>query len=395
MIKDFLFDPASAEETINNKRAKSDFEFLEKTTKPEYLVVRHMLEDWFSNYPDSGKYELKARFRQSQKNGFHSAFFELFLHELLMKLNSKVSLHKETKTDKTTLPDFHVVDSHSHESYVEATVVTGKSKGRQAEEERLGELIRNLNRLIISPNFGLALESRGYPRESTSAKNIANEINRLIENFDNEIILDLSINNDLDSLPKWCFNANGCVLIFEPLPISKSRRRSLQRDPILFHTRNVEFVDHHSPIRNAVTRKANRYGKLSLPFIVAINCLELVDDIDVMNALFGQEQFHVPIQPDRPITPEDIRFSRKRDGAWTNPIGPRYTRISGVLVAMNLWPWSINGSKICLYHNPWATMKYDSVLTTLNQASLSGELMQRVDGSTLADILELERYGTT
>jgi len=395
MSKVLLFDSISPEDTVENNTAKNDYEFLANTSKPEYIDVRRMLEDWFFRFPDLGKSDLKARFRSSNKIGFHSAFFELLLHELLLKLNTNVSLHKETKSDKSTLPDFFVVDSSSYESYVEATVITGKSKGKQAEEERLAELIRNLNRMIVSPNYWLALESQGYPSKSTSAKRIASAINKKLEDLDSDFILDSSIEHDFDSLPKWSFNANGCVLIFEPIPIGKTIKSTLEKRPIAFHSGSVEFVDHHSPIRNAVTRKANRYGKLSYPFIVAVNCLEFVDDIDVMNALFGQEQFHIPIQTGHKINPEDIGFSRKRDGAWTNPIGPRYTRISGVLIAMNLRPWSIKESKVCLYHNPWGTKAYDSVLTELNQSSLNGEKMQWFEGSSLADILEIESYNTT
>lgn len=385
-----LFDRQSIKEITVSNRPKTDYSILATATETEFIAIRNYLEDWYSRFPITGRNDLKARFKSPRKISFHSAFFELFLHELLIKLNAKVTLHKETETNKTTLPDFYVVDSISNESYVEATVVTGKSKNRQAEEERLKQLLINLNKMIFSTDFGLAVESQGYPRESISAKRIAAKINKNIELLDKDLIREIFLNKDFEELPKWRFDANGCVLIFEPIPMIQSRKGSASQGPIHIHTGSVEFVDHHSPLRKAITKKANRYGKLSYPFVVAINCLEPIDDIDVMNALFGQEQFHIPINPGKQISADDIVFSRKRNGALTNPIGPRYSRVSGILVATNLRPWSINESKLCLYHNPWRNQEYNSVLNSLNNATLKGEKMNWVEGQTLSDVLEIE-----
>ncbi len=387
-----LFDNKSLKEIIIGKSTRSDYDSLATSTITEYIAIRNMLEDWFTLFPSQGKKDLKGRFQSSNSISFQSAFFELILHELHLKLNAKVTLHKETETEKTTVPDFYIVDSNSCESYVEATVVTGKSKKRQAEEERLTELLKNLNRMIVSRDYWLALESQGFPKKPPSAKKIASELNKNIDSLEINNIKELFINKKYNKLPKWSFNANGCVLIFEPIPILDQRKSSSSPGPIVIHSGEVEFVDHRTPIRRAVTRKAKRYGKLSCPFVVAINCLEFVDEIDVMNALFGQEQFQVPINPNRKITEEDIVFSRIRNGAWTNPIGPRYSRISGVLVAINLRPWSIHDATICLYHNPWASQEYTSVLNNLNQSLLIGDKMRLFKGKSLSDILDIESY---
>ena len=118
----------------------------------------------------------------------------------------------------------------------------------------------------------------------------------------------------------------------------------------------------------------------------------MIDDIDILEALFGQEQFHVPVGLNREVTSEDIGFSRKRDGAWVGPMGSRYSRVSAVLIAVHLRPWSINDAVVRLYHNPRAEFEYKSVLTRLNQARLRDGVMRKIEGDSLADILELDSY---
>ena len=74
-----LFDSITPGSIKELKNPSSDYEYLARTSKTEYVVVRNMLEDWFSNFPASGKSDLKARFQSPNRIGFQSAFFELFL----------------------------------------------------------------------------------------------------------------------------------------------------------------------------------------------------------------------------------------------------------------------------------------------------------------------------
>ena len=67
MSKVFLFDSISTEDSIENNSVKGNYEFLANTSITEYIVIRNMMEDWFSRFPDMGKSDLKARFRSSKK----------------------------------------------------------------------------------------------------------------------------------------------------------------------------------------------------------------------------------------------------------------------------------------------------------------------------------------
>ena len=49
-------------------------------------------------------------------------------------------------------------------------------------------------------------------------------------------------------------------------------------------------IKDHVYIRNAIKEKSTRYGRLNLPFIIAVNVISIYyDDSAVMDALFGQE----------------------------------------------------------------------------------------------------------
>jgi hypothetical protein len=387
-----LFDDKPPEETIFRSYSRSSFDFLNRITDPKHVPLRDMLDDWFSRYPEEERNDLSARFRSSKEAAHVGAFFELLVHELHIKLGAEVHAHFAPSQAGPRTPDFFVTDPVTGSSYVEATVVTGKSKKRQAAEARLDDIVGTLNRLIESPNFWLSMERRGLPKAPANAKQVAQEINRNLAKLAQADETDLTTERDSDSFPIWSFDLEGCVLSFRPFPKGDFARGRSSMRPIALQSGEFETVDHRGPIRKAIVRKANRYGRLGLPFVVALNCIEMVDGIDIMEALFGQEQFHIPVGLDRELTAKDIGFSRKPDGAWTNPIGPRYSRVSAVLVATHLLPWSISEVVIRLYHNPWAELEYSSVLTRLNQARLHNGAMRKVEGDSLAHVLELDRY---
>ena len=56
--------------------------------------VRQVLEEWFSHYPVEAQSELRGRFRSSDNVQHRSTFFELFLHELFLRLRCRVELHQ-------------------------------------------------------------------------------------------------------------------------------------------------------------------------------------------------------------------------------------------------------------------------------------------------------------
>lgn len=80
---------------------------------------------------------------------------------------------------------------------------------------------------------------------------------------------------------------------------------------------------------------------------------------------------------------------RRPDGLWTGESGPRYTRVSGVLVADHVLSWTVDSSSIRYYSNPYATHPIGGRLRTLPHAVVRGDTYQWQDGRHPGDILEV------
>ena len=91
------------------------FSFLNRSAWPASEAVRNLLESFFGRYPSSESAELKCKFRAQ----FESAFFELFLHELLLRLGCEVVVHPNLHgTDnKTRFPRTSPVKAISFRTY--------------------------------------------------------------------------------------------------------------------------------------------------------------------------------------------------------------------------------------------------------------------------------------
>ena len=112
-----------------------------------------------------------------------------------------------------------------------------------------------------------------------------------------------------------------------------------------------------------------------------------VDRTDIVDALFGKEQWHYQFDQSGDIV--NSSSSRKRDGAWIRNSGFRNTRVSGVLAFHHASPSSLASTSICLYKNPGAAKSVPEELNCLPHAMVVGEQMEWVEGRSLGSILGL------
>jgi len=383
-----LFDEIEREGYKAAQYAESNFSYLNRTTRIEFDRIRHELEEWFSHYPASGQAELRARFRSDINSQQHAAFFELFLHELLVKLGCRVTLHPSA-TDGAKTPDFLAESSSGERFYIEATLATGKSAAEAGALARMNTVYDVLNRSVDSPNFFLWLVLEGAPATQPPAKKLASFVNARLAELDPDEITRLYESEGIDAVPRWHFEHEGWRIEFRPIPKKPEARGKPGVRPIGMQSFEIRWVDHRTAIRDAIIKKSGRYGVLDLPYIIAVNALEPIDEIDIMEALFGKEQFTVAFSQNEPLEPVRSEMSRLPDGAWTSPYGPRYTRVSGVLLATRLSSWNVPRANLRLYHNPWAQRVYSSVLTRLPQAIPQDDCMKRIDGESPRAILGL------
>lgn len=190
-----------------------------------------------------------------------------------------------------------------------------------------------------------------------------------------------------DALPRWYFRDQDWSIEFYPIPKRPEARGELGVRPIGAITTEVREIHTDLAIKTTLEEKAGYYGELDLPYVIAVDALTEfgIHTDDVMNALFGTERILIPRDS---TSGSGIKYQRALDGLWTSPNGPRYTRVSCVLIAV-VDTWDLPNAPACLYHNPWARYPYDSPLTSLPQAKAQDNEMKWLDGKRLGELLHL------
>lgn len=355
------------------------FSYLNRSGRSDVARVREIAEDWFSRYPNDHKEELRSRFQSSDDINFLSSFFELFLHELLFRFGYSVTVHPNLPSGSSKRPDFFVRSAREDGFYLEAVMALSKSAKQLAADRRLDVLYNTING-IESPNFFIGIKMKRAPDTPPPGGKIRAFLGKQLQCLDPDDYSNWTESGGFDCLPTWEFSHDGWHVEFFAIPKSKSLRGNTDVRPLSMQMpMEARFIDTRTPIRDAITQKAGRYGRFDCPFIVAVNALDpFVDDDDVMEALFGSEQVMFSVTDPTSST----RTLRAPDGAWISKTGPRNTRISAAMVCTSIYPWSVaRNNNTSLYHNPWARHPYRGQLNQLRHAKPAGNLMEWVEGA--------------
>jgi hypothetical protein len=362
------------------------FPYLNRSALPMFSATRQVIEAWFSRYPKSHASELRARLRSNDNIDCESAIFELMMHELLIKLDCEVVVHPEISGISRS-PDF-LVSSHGDETfYLEATLATLKPDKEVASEAMINQVFDAINRQVDSTKFFLDVEIQGSPHTQPNARKISIGINEWLAKLDPDEIGQAFEDEGLDGIPEWSTSHDGWFIRIRPIPKKRSKREQPAKSAIGVVGTGVRFVDHRTPLRKTLESKSSAYGVLEHPYIIAVNVLEHIDDIDIMEALFGKETWTVSFGEGVENSLPPPEMSRIPDGLWTRYGGPTNTRVSAVLIFIRLKVWDLFGAKVRLYHNPWAKKPYSSALTRLPQSVPDKYRMVPIGGSSLHEII--------
>jgi hypothetical protein len=382
-----LFDIIERTDSSPARYAEPVFQILNRSARAEAGRVRDNLEEWFARYPDSDKLRLQTSLRSDIDAQHRAAVFELFLHELLLRLNCQVTIHPPITTG-SKVPDFLVKSPTGECFYLEATLATGESKAEAAAQARINDFIDTLDRTVNSPKFFLWLSLEGAPATPPPVKQLAAFLNQHLSELDPDAIAALYNSGGIDAMPHWPFEHDGWQVEISPSP-KKPEAYGRPGRPIGAISRGFRVLKQHQVIRDAITAKAARYGALDRPYVIAVCAPQFTDDDDIMAALFGQGQYTYEIPEDPAVEMSPPQFSRARDGAWIGPDGPRYTRSSAVLLATHFSAWNVPRTGLRLYHNQWAQRPYAGALTRLTQFVPEGNHLRRIEGESLAVLLDL------
>lgn len=332
-----LFDDIPRPHTDPHDRHESAFAYLNRSGRPEAAFVRQLVENWLTRYPANHRGALISRLRSSIDDQHLSAFFELFVHELLLVRGHQILAIEPELSDTKKSPDFLVKAKEGHCLYLECALATGRSQSEVAAQKRLNQVRAAIDK-VNSPRHFLDLTVHGLPTETISSNTMIKKLRVWID--------DLPDDDSTMNAPSFTHNEHGATFIIKAFPRrNPGRAIGVQRFPL-----RQLAVD--GDLKSALKKKANRYGKLDHPYVVAVNALDLfARQDDAFDALFGSTCTVV----EQTAGKETFRESRNPDGIWHGPGGARHQGLSAVLSTERIDPWDFARRRGRLIRNPWAT----------------------------------------
>ena len=347
-----------------------DYEYLDRSSRPESCNVRFLLNHIYSQLPEQEKKDLHARITGRNPHNYNSAVFELLLFGIFKNAGCEVKIHPNLD-NSTSRPDFLIKTPDNNEFYLEAVLASEYDKQLIAAEKRKDVVLDSINK-IKSRDFHLGISTTGNPKTPPNGRKLRAVIDDWLSTLDPDDVIQRIDKYGNAAIPckQWCHE--GWEIEFQALPKQpKSRQEGERIIGVLF--KGARWSSSWRSMRDAVTRKGNHYGELNKPLLIAVNTeMFSLDKIDEMQALFGEEQF---IFKRNSSDPQPI-MERKPNGAWYGKSGIRYKRVSGVWFFENLNPWNITTIKNTIYFNPWAKLRLPKYLKSFSYASASKKIFK-------------------
>jgi len=379
-----LFDNNIKRNQIPKGRAESLFSFLNRSSQQPLQEIRCLLEAWFLRYPLEHQDDLKVRFCSDDDLNHQSAFFELYMNELLLKMDFEVDIHPEIEK-VSTHPEFLVYQNGSPFFYLECTLSVGAKEEVAAKKRE--DIVYNTLDKTHSPNFFLEIKIIKSSKTPPSGAKWRRILEAKLSVLDpDEIQIE---DKDLDSLPKWTLKDKGWEVDFIPIPKSKEVRGKPGIRPVGITWFGPLWVKDHIYIRNSINEKATKYGDLDLPYIIAVNVTSFfLDEISIQNALFGDEVTFAVRNPDGSF---GHKQGRKKNGCWLGPRGPQNTRVSGVTIFDYLLWGNIKKINPIFWHNPWAKkpLSAENWLLPQKKINLEDGRIETISGRKVSEIFNL------
>lgn len=299
------------------------------------VAAREEFLSWLSKVPQPHQASWKVRLMSALDHPHYSVRLELYLHHYFESNGWHIDIEPEM-LGSPNKPDFKVC--HGEDCiFVEAKAVL-EEKSTAQQTQRLRQLADNLTNklsryIIIQPLSDLPA--------SLPTRKIRNQVEQRVKTMTDEVLefdlWDVHLNTSYSlkvvilpkgSEPSEVGGIGGTVSGVRTLAIGKR-------------------------IRDALEQKADKYGDIDVPFLIAIYGKGEfpVKTIDEVDALFGDRVFLVPIKGRRAVME-----SRKPDGFFTSMRGGthRHERVSAVMFYRFKWLEDSHVHQIHIYHNPFA-----------------------------------------
>jgi hypothetical protein len=366
-----LFDSRHRDDAAYKRAEETTYAFLDRVSQPELAAPREFLTAWFERWRADDREELRARLMSKDPAGFDGAFWELYLHEVLTRLGFSIRRDPEIP-GFSTRPDF-LMQRDGAAFYLEATVV-GMPASVVARRRREQHVIGLINE-AYHPDFSLRLRGLAVGPQQPPRRMIVESVEKWLHTLDWQA--ERTSINDRGRDPVH-IEVRGTHLFVSPWPRAPEVRGDRRFPTVVTHSPEGGVLNEPPMILDDLRDKAGKFGRLDKPYVIAVLCQrDFASDHDVEQALYGPEVVRMAVGPDGPVG--DAQLDRKPRGFWQHDDRKQATRVSAVLSAIHLNPWSVSQVPLRLWRNPWAALPLEVRLpwATTDGDLATNQLVQR------------------
>jgi hypothetical protein len=342
----FADKPREDRETVHSH--EDTYVFLDRVADPVFDAVRELLNAWVQRFAsaqaDNPVNDLLGRLR-SDDTGFYSAFWELYLHELFVRLGFNIEVHPESA--KETRPDFRMT-RNGREVYLEA-VMPNPRAGRSKEAPGASRIFECVD-AAFHPDFSLSVEFVAGGGSIPSRHEVVRAVEDWLATLDWDDVSGARVDSPRPrqetqlGIREWVIGVRAWA--------RPAHLRGDEAFPMIVSYPGMTGFPAavSAGIRPLLEEKARKYGDLNAPYILAFWVMSpMASETTPAEALFGIE---MPLDEGTHATGLPLRLD-ERKGLW-KPAHPG--RLSAVLAANS---FNFNYSAVSrylprLWHNPWA-----------------------------------------
>jgi hypothetical protein len=364
---------------------EDDYSFYDSSARPEYDVYRALLNGWMKEMSEAGQKELLPRFRRNERLEYQTALAELTTHAALKNHGYAVDMHPESsQTDRK--PDFLARDPKGKAiAYVEVTTF-GPSKDFIGKHKRAADIYAGIDKAKLPAGCRLGLDILQHGAQTPSLRTLRHSIERWVRSLG-----EVSPNDPpskLFEIDDWKIE----IILFGGFSIDVESKHA-----IATAMGDARIVSAETEIRQALSTKGKRYGKLDAPYLIVIaDCKEELaggdrNDEALIDAVFGSVVTQVRVLENGEKEIQDVRLD---DGYWGHAETARHKNVGGVLILPKPHLWDLRNARWqpLLIRNPWADNPLPADFLPLPGYSVDGEgKLNKTEGTPLADILKLPK----
>lgn len=332
---EMVFDEFERTDLEFKKPSESDYDFLNRSALPEISQCREYLEKLYFIFPE--KKAIRGSIRSGDDDAFISACTELYFHSIFTVLDFEISPHPEID-GISSKPDWLLTDSSGNEFYCEATVSFPEKSKHSGKKNQ--ERVRNYLRINLEAGMRVSVHFSGLSMKPIKLSLLKKEIMTKLEEKMSSDNIDPRMESTIE-LNGFSSNSISAVLVYFP-KIEDVSEASISLSS------GIDIVTVKERIRRSLGKKANKYGKVQKPFVIALNIYDYgpTHEFHINEALLGSAL--VVDRKQGPILVADT------DGFWGFFVNTKYTRISGILTVDTLDAFTIDRCDVTFWHNPYA-----------------------------------------